>query len=296
MKRKSTQGCEREAKLNKVSEQLLHDHLADENFDVNLLSTENISSFPTGKETKSNFIGLNQGNEHDSDSEIDLFADSPSFEESDEENIPQETDCNDWDDSEGRLRYRIGEVLADRYKVIGYFGKGTFGNVLRVLDIENENKQLAVKVARSHRAMNSAFNIEKEVLEKLGKIEKSFCVQLVDSFEFHRHNCLVLESMNESGRDLISRTGGVSLVACKIYGNQLLRALHYVHSIGAIHADVKPDNILVGENEIVIRLCDFGTALFDSSVDTISSEYGSLYYRAPEVILGYDISTQIDVW
>mmetsp|Transcript_78025 Transcript_78025/g.117400 ORF Transcript_78025/g.117400 Transcript_78025/m.117400 type:complete len:279 (-) Transcript_78025:44-880(-) len=144
--------------------------------------------------------------------------------------------------------------------------------------------------------MNSAFNIEKEVLEKLGKIEKSFCVQLVDSFEFHRHNCLVLESMNESGRDLISRTGGVSLVACKIYGNQLLRALHYVHSIGAIHADVKPDNILVGENEIVIRLCDFGTALFDSSVDTISSEYGSLYYRAPEVILGYDISTQIDVW
>jgi serine/threonine-protein kinase PRP4 len=171
-----------------------------------------------------------------------------------------------------------------------------FGNVLRVQDIHKENEFYAVKVARSHHEMNSAFSIEKEVLEKLGKIEKNYCVQLVDSFQFHKHNCLVLESMKECGRDLISRLGGVSLQACKIYGNQLLRALHYVHSIGAIHADVKPDNILIGENEAIVRLCDFGTALFDYQVSSITAEYGSLYYRAPEIILGYDVSTQVDVW
>jgi len=285
-------------KSRKIEEgKLLHEQLRDDN-DVKL--SENSSKLIHQNQTKSNSLGPFSPVDSDDESDIDLFADSPSFDHSDENTNDNttiiETESNDWDDKDGRLKYRIGEVLADKYRVIGYFGKGTFGNVLRVQDINNEDKFFAVKVARSHHEMNSAFNIEKEVLEKLGKIEKSFCVQLIDSFEFHKHNCLVLESMKECGRDLISRLGGVSLQACKIYGNQLLRALHYVHSIGAIHADVKPDNVLIGENEAVVRLCDFGTALFDYQVNFITAEYGSLYYRAPEIILGYDVSTQVDVW
>ena len=148
MKRKYTELSEDQSKCAKVCEENLHEHLRD-NVDVN---SENNSLLPLGSKTKPNSLGCVEDNSSDSDSDIDLFADSPSFDDSDD-NTPIETESNDWDDKEGRLRYRIGEILDQRYKVIGYYGKGTFGNVLRVQDIHKENEFYAVKVARSHHEM-----------------------------------------------------------------------------------------------------------------------------------------------
>ena len=67
------------------------------------------------------------------DNDIDLFTDSPV------ENVPSVSatlnervmDVSDWDDVEGRLRYHPGEMINDRYRIIGWYGKGTFGSVLQ---------------------------------------------------------------------------------------------------------------------------------------------------------------------
>jgi len=191
-------------------------------------------------------------------------------------------------------------VLNDRYQVIGYSGKGTFGSVLRAIDLQSETKQtVAIKVARSHYEMNTAFEVEKKLLEQLSTLEKrSHCTHMMGSFTFRKHKCLVLEEMKENARELIGRLGnqGVNLAACKVYGNQLLRALHNLHSLGAIHADLKPDNILIAENMVTAKLCDFGTALLEHQWGTVPAEYGSMYYRAPEIILGNEATKQVDVW
>lgn len=95
----------------------------------------------------------------DSDEEdIDLFAESPEVEDVKETvhlSPPVGVrDASDWDDKEGTLRYQVGEVLHDRYQVIGYSGKGTFGSVLRAIDLQSDPKQtVAIKVARSHYEM-----------------------------------------------------------------------------------------------------------------------------------------------
>ena len=58
---------------------------------------------------------------------------------------------------------------------------------------------------------------------------------------------------------------------------------------GYIHADLKPDNILVSEDTQKIKLCDFGSCLKvpdDLSEEMVTEYLVSRFYRAPEIILG----------
>lgn len=62
-----------------------------------------------------------------------------------------------------------------------------------------------------------------------------------------------------------------------------------------IHADIKPDNILISSDTKLLKLCDFGTAFTVDEV-TVVEYLVSRYYRAPEIIIGYPYDTNIDVW
>lgn len=80
-----------------------------------------------------------------------------------------------------------------------------------------------------------------------------------------------------------------------MYATQLFIALSFLRKHRIIHADLKPDNILVQEDLSKIKLCDFGTA-FTIEERRITEYLASGFYRAPEVILGCTYDTQIDVW
>lgn len=84
------------------------------------------------------------------------------------------------------------------------------------------------------------------------------------------------------------------MIYLKSYTMQLLKGLEHIHNLSIIHRDIKPDNILINKNKVV--LADFGSAKFFNN--TQSSVYISTrYYRAPECILEnefYDMS--IDIW
>jgi serine/threonine protein kinase len=75
----------------------------------------------------------------------------------------------------------------------------------------------------------------------------------------------------------------------------VLRGLHYLHSLGRIHRDVKAGNILLTENGTV-KLADFGSA---SVKCPANSFVGTPYWMAPEVILAMDegqYDGKVDVW
>jgi serine/threonine-protein kinase PRP4 len=86
--------------------------------------------------------------------------------------------------------------------------------------------------------------------------------------------------LNKYGKDI-----GLNIRAVQVYARHMSLALRHLQKRGVIHADFKPDNILMTENKSHVKLCDFGTAfiLHDSKVNAYNA---SRFYRAPEAILG----------
>jgi serine/threonine protein kinase len=80
------------------------------------------------------------------------------------------------------------------------------------------------------------------------------------------------------------------------FSKQLLLALRYLHdTVGMMHCDVKPDNMLVRHDGMAVKLCDFGAAGFAGEKQHID-ELQPLFYRAPEVLIGAPRGRKIDIW
>ena len=62
-----------------------------------------------------------------------------------------------------------------------------------------------------------------------------------------------------------------------------------------LHADIKPDNILVNESKSMLKLCDFGSGTNAKDAE-ITPYLVSRFYRAPEIIMGCPYEYGIDLW
>jgi serine/threonine protein kinase len=83
----------------------------------------------------------------------------------------------------------------------------------------------------------------------------------------------------------------------KSYMHQLLRGIAFCHSHRVLHRDLKPQNLLIDRNG-TLKLADFGLArAFGVPVRTFTHEVITLWYRAPEILLGgRQYSTPVDIW
>ena len=110
--------------------------------------------------------------------------------------------------------------------------------------------------------------------------------------EFRSHCVFLFEFLPHNLREVLSKFGkgvGINLTAVRSYARQLLCALGHLERHRVVHADLKPDNILVSANFSTVKLADFGSAFFETDHDNDPTPYlVSRFYRPPEVIMGLE--------
>ncbi|GBP13897.1 hypothetical protein EVAR_10466_1 [Eumeta japonica] len=209
---------------------------------------------------------------------------------------------DDWNDAEGYYQVRIGELMnSNRFLIKSIVGQGVFANVVRAEDKQQGNQEVAIKISRCNDLMFKTGIREIELLKKINEADphnKYHCIRFLDSFVNKGHLCLVLEPLSMDLRMVLKKFGkkcGINISALVTYSKQLLLALKLLKKLKILHADIKPDNILVNEKRNVIKLCDFGSASKADDND-LTPYLVSRFYRAPEIILGVPYDFGIDLW
>uniref|UniRef100_A0A8C1NBA6 Serine/threonine-protein kinase PRP4 homolog n=1 Tax=Cyprinus carpio TaxID=7962 RepID=A0A8C1NBA6_CYPCA len=208
---------------------------------------------------------------------------------------------DNWTDSEGYYRVNIGEILDKRYDVYGYTGQGVFSNVVRARDTARAGQEVAVKIIRNNELMQKTGLKELEFLKKLNDADpddKFHCLRLFRHFYHKQHLCLVFEPLSMNLREVLKKYGkdvGLHIKAVRSYSQQLFLALKLLKRCNILHADIKPDNILVNESKTILKLCDFGSASHVAD-NEITPYLVSRFYRAPEIVIGKPYDYGIDMW
>ncbi|ODM96218.1 Serine/threonine-protein kinase prp4 [Orchesella cincta] len=208
---------------------------------------------------------------------------------------------DNWDDAEGYYRVRTGELMDGRYTVYGYTGQGVFSNVVRARDAARDNEDVAVKIIRNNDLMQKSGLKELEILKRLNDDDpedKYHCVRLKRHFIHKQHLCMVFEPLSMNLREVLKKYGkdiGLHVKAVRSYTQQLFLALKLLKKSNILHADIKPDNILVNENKVMLKVCDFGSASY-SHENEITPYLVSRFYRAPEIVLGIPYDHGLDLW
>ncbi|CAJ2501467.1 Uu.00g043200.m01.CDS01 [Anthostomella pinea] len=209
------------------------------------------------------------------------------------------------DDKDGYYKIRIGEIMNGRYQVQSMLGKGMFSGVARAVDITNK-KLVAIKMMRNNDALRKGGFTEIAILQKLNDADpesRKHIVKFERYFEHKGHLCLAFENLSLNLREVLKKFGnniGINLSATRAYAHQIFVALAHMQKCSIIHADLKPDNILVNESRNILKLCDLGTAIDRSDAATAHNEITpyliSRFYRAPEIILGMPYDYAVDMW
>ena len=111
---------------------------------------------------------------------------------------------------------------------------------------------------------------------------------------------LVFEYMDEDLKrymDSRRERGRLDITTIKSFVHQLLEGIAFCHENRVLHRDLKPQNLLINRKG-QLKLGDFGLArAFGIPVNTFSNEVVTLWYRAPDVLLGSrTYNTSIDIW
>ncbi|XP_048008658.1 dual specificity protein kinase CLK2b isoform X3 [Megalobrama amblycephala] len=221
------------------------------------------------------------------------------------------------DDEEGHLIYRPGDVLQDRYEIVGTLGEGTFGKVVECIDHHRRRSHIALKIIKNVEKYKEAARLEINVLEKINQKDpenKNLCVQMLDWFDYHGHMCISFELLALSTFDFMKENNYLpySISQVRHMAYQICLAVKFLHDNKLTHTDLKPENILFVKsdytviynpekkrdersvNSAAVKLVDFGSATFDH--EHHSTIVSTRHYRAPEVILELGWSQPCDIW
>ncbi|WP_329567607.1 serine/threonine-protein kinase [Kitasatospora sp. NBC_01266] len=187
---------------------------------------------------------------------------------------------------------RAGDLLGERYRLVGELGRGGFGVVWEAYD-QRVGRQVAVKTLRHQTGPDAAtdrarFGREMAVLARL--VHQNVVLifdqgEVAEAGESYRY--LVMELLNGLTLKQALATSRPELSRALDWGRQLCAALAAAHAADVIHRDIKPENIMfTGPEQQLLKVLDFGIAQIgdnkEGSLTSAGVVIGSAPYLAPE--------------
>ena len=180
--------------------------------------------------------------------------------------------------------------------------------------------EVAIKILNSGHS-ESRTNAEYETIQHINHHfpTSTFFVRNIENFHFRTHFCMVFELLGDPAYELYDskrtkekRPFRDREAELKYYITDILKGLILLHSIGVVHNDLKPENLLldINTNEFKpdfgerpkIKIMDFGLScvLGDKSNSNLTKcenyHVQTRYYRSPEIMLGIPYDQSSDMW
>uniref|UniRef100_A0A8C4ZCN9 Protein kinase domain-containing protein n=1 Tax=Gadus morhua TaxID=8049 RepID=A0A8C4ZCN9_GADMO len=194
-----------------------------------------------------------------------------------------------------------GDLLtteSSSYLVEDFLGEGSFGKVVRCVRTTT-NEKVAVKIIKKHPKLLAAAKQELIMLRLLRFLDPDRCgiVRWMGVFKHGPHICLVFELLEQSLMDFVEQTADntLPLMQIKHIVAQLASALYHLGTRGVIHCDLKPENVMMTGKDTQVKIIDFGLSIHVSQAK-IGRDFGTLWYRSPEVMLGLPYTGMTDMW
>lgn len=188
--------------------------------------------------------------------------------------------------------------IPTRYSIETLLGEGAAATTYRAYD-HVLDRRVALKVLRRTSRDDDAvsFRFAREA-RAAASIDHP---NVVDVYDFGSHEgsrYLVLQYVpGHNLKELLAESGPLPASEVIRLSRQVLAGLGAIHAAGIVHRDVKPQNVIVG-NDGVARVTDFGIALAptDTRLTTHGTIWGTPAYMAPEQAGGEAVSAQTDLY
>ncbi|MGW1403142.1 protein kinase domain-containing protein [Streptomyces sp. NPDC002405] len=195
-----------------------------------------------------------------------------------------------------------GLLLSGRYRLADAIGSGGMGRVWRAHD---EVLHRAVAIKELTAALYVAESDQEVLLARTraearaaARINHSAVVTVHDVLEHDGRPWIVMELVEgRSLADALKERDRMDPAEAARIGLWVLRALRAAHAAGVLHRDIKPGNVLLGQDGRVL-LTDFGIAQIegDTTITRTGEVVGSVDYLAPERVRGHDPGPASDLW
>ncbi|MEA2257714.1 MAG: eukaryotic-like serine/threonine-protein kinase, partial [Acidobacteriaceae bacterium] len=192
-----------------------------------------------------------------------------------------------------------GHLLAQRYEILSLLGEGGMGAVYKARDVEL-GRTVALKVIRPDLARNRAIlDRFKQELILATQVTHRNVVRIYDLGEAEGIKFITMEYVEgEDLAALIHQRAKLPPHEAVNIIEQVCRALEAAHSVGVIHRDLKPQNIMQEKGTGRILVMDFGLAktLEGDRMTQTGAMVGTMEYMSPEQALAGNLDQRSDIF
>uniref|UniRef100_A0A3Q3VXH6 non-specific serine/threonine protein kinase n=1 Tax=Mola mola TaxID=94237 RepID=A0A3Q3VXH6_MOLML len=180
----------------------------------------------------------------------------------------------------------------DDYQLVRKLGRGKYSEVFEAINITN-NEKVVVKILKP--VKKKKIKREIKILENLRGGPNIISLLDIVKDPVSRTPALVFEHVNNTDFKQLYQT--LSDFDIRFYMYEILKALDYCHSMGIMHRDVKPHNVMIDHEHRKLRLIDWGLAEFYHPNQEYNVRVASRYFKGPELLVDYQMyDYSLDMW